>query len=196
MVCCKCTQNYKAHVLRRNNKFLLLYLINCDTNYQPINRIKNVCAELCLAHTAHHINGCPRRDIWLNVDKSQTVAFKLFRSNSAQFPSVGTLKDRVCVNNTLKDNIQRETASILRQLQCVSKNIVNVCETCLKAGSQHLSTVLWNKVSWGAEKYGYKLLMYANFVCDEAPITATMLKVQIKGQFCSILHLMMKIFSR
>jgi hypothetical protein len=72
----------------------------------------------------------------------QTVGFYLFRFNSAQFPSVGTLKDRDYVNTTLKDNIQRETASILRQLRCMSKNTVNTCETCLNAGSQQLSTVL------------------------------------------------------
>jgi len=60
---------------------------------------------------------------------------------------VGTLKDGVYVNNTLKDNVQREIACTLRELHCVSKNTVNMCETCLKAGSQHLSTVLRNKVS-------------------------------------------------
>jgi len=29
-----------------------------------------------------------------------------------------------------------------------------------------------------AEQYSYKLLKDANFVCDEAPITATMVKTQ------------------
>ena len=46
------------------------------------------------------------------------------------------------MNNTLKDNVQREIACTLRELHCVSKNNVNMRETCLKAGSQHLSTVL------------------------------------------------------
>jgi len=55
---------------------------------------------------------------------------------------VGTLKDGVYVNNTLKGNVEREIACNLRELHCVSKNTVNMCETCLKAASQHLSTVL------------------------------------------------------
>jgi hypothetical protein len=45
------------------------------------------------------------------------------------------MKDGDYVNNILKENIQRKTASILRELHCVSKNTVNMYETCLKAGS-------------------------------------------------------------
>jgi len=47
-----------------------------------------------------------------------------------------------------------------------------------------------------AEQYGYKLLKDANFVYDEAPITATMVKTQFKDSLCSILYPIMNIFSR
>jgi len=47
-----------------------------------------------------------------------------------------------------------------------------------------------------AEQYSYKHLTDANFICDEAPITATMVKAQFKDSLCSILHPIMKIFSR
>jgi len=73
-MCCTCTQNNRAYVFWRNNKFLLLYSIICDTNYQPINRIKNLwllCAELCHVPHSTHINGFPRRyfaKCWQSTD--------------------------------------------------------------------------------------------------------------------------------
>jgi len=47
-----------------------------------------------------------------------------------------------------------------------------------------------------AKQYSYKLLTDENFICDEAPITATIVKAQFKDSLCSILHPIMKIFSR
>lgn len=47
----------------------------------------------------------------------------------------------------LKDNIQIETANISRQeLPHVSRNISSRCQACLEPGSQHVITLLQNKV--------------------------------------------------